>query len=68
MNFSKLVHIILGSITTITLLLTAYNLIRLVLAPEEKKPVFASGLKQWAIWSVALLGIYFIWILVKRSF
>ncbi|MBS4024309.1 MAG: hypothetical protein KGZ96_01395 [Clostridia bacterium] len=68
MTFSTLTHIILGSVLAITLLLTAYYLMRLVLAPQEKKLAFSSGLRKSAIWTVALFAIYFIWIMIKRAF
>ncbi|MBS4026408.1 MAG: hypothetical protein KGZ96_12120 [Clostridia bacterium] len=66
MTLSILVHSILGTILTIAFLLTAYYLLRMVLAPTEQKETFISGFRRSAIWTVALFIIYFLWILVKR--
>jgi cell division protein FtsX len=66
MTTSILVHSILGTILTIAILLTAYNLVRMVLAPQEQKQAFTLGFRRSAIWTVALFIIYFLWILAKR--
>lgn len=68
MEFTVLVHIVLGSILTIGIILTGYNLLRTAMAPADKRALFVAGARRSAIWTVALFVVYFVWIWVKRSF
>jgi hypothetical protein len=67
LDFPRLMHIILGSVLTVFLVFTAYNLLRLALAPGEKRGSYAAGARRFAVYSLILFVIYFIWIAVKRA-
>ncbi|MDQ0255279.1 4-hydroxybenzoate polyprenyltransferase [Evansella vedderi] len=63
-----LVHIILGSILTLAIIVTLYFLVRLLLAPKDKKTSYKPLFRKSLISTVALYTGYMIMIWSKNTF
>ncbi len=64
----RIMHIVLGSILTVFLILTAYNFLRLTVAPGENREAYTSGTRRFAVASLIMFVLYFLFIAVKRAF
>jgi hypothetical protein len=68
MELTILAHIILGSILTLSIIITAFLLLRLLLAPSAKKAIFSARFRKSAIITVVLFISYMGWIFIKKTF
>jgi hypothetical protein len=63
-----LTHIILGSILTLSIIITVFLLLRMLLAPSAQKVIFSARFRKFAIITVVLFICYMGWIFIKKTF
>lgn len=68
MEFTTLVHIILGSTLTLLLAITSYFLVRMLFFFGNNKAEYTTKLRKFGLASIIVFGIYMLWIFIKKAF
>lgn len=63
-----LAHIILGSILTLSIIITVFFLLKMLLAPSNQKAAVTARLRKSAFSTIALFILYMGWVFIKKNF